>query len=160
MTRRIAGTAIELTRDFIDSQSRRKSNIEALLKCVNPTLATLVLLVPGTAQKQTIRFSNLLYHIFVSRPIMLSISFSRVDPKIVLSSLPNLIRKEFNHVSRKDGQISLSISCNNEKSCSTSCTCFRMMNKTLLDGRMVEVKILLKLMRQIGITAQPKTEAE
>ena len=90
--------------------------------------------------------------------------FDCVQPCRILSSLPNLIRKELNEIAGKDGQISLSISRDDEKSRSTGCSTLAIINgdigDEILSLGLVVVNGLLKLFRQIGIDAQEQTKGK
>ena len=87
--------------------------------------------------------------------------FDRVQPRLIPSSLPNLFRNELKNISRKDGQISLSITCDDEKSHSTSYSTPTIINgdidNTPLNNGTV-VNRILKLFRQNGIAAQVQTK--
>ena len=85
---------------------------------------------------------------------------ARVHPHIVESSLPNLIRNEPDEVSGENGQISLSVSCDNEKSRSTRCSTHYLMS--VKDGNIsdktlsscaIEQDISLEVFRKIRIAA-------
>ena len=112
--------------------------------------------------------SSIYSHDFAAFQWALIRLFACVQPYRILSSLPNLLRKEPNHVSGKDGQISLSVSCDNEKSRSTSCITLAIIDgdvgEQLLNSSMVgceyRANILLKLFRQSRIAFQPKTNGK
>ena len=94
-------------------------------------------------------------------------SFILIRPYWIRSSLPNLVRNDLNEISRKYGQISLSVSRDNEKSRSTRCITHYLMSiidgnigETHLSSGMVVKNVLLKVLRKSEIASQEQPNGE